>query len=258
MKRVNGDIATFLNKFCFRPELAGCIGIEREQFLISSEDGRSVPRAAEFLDTIKDPQWTYELSACQVESRTRPRSELSAIEHELLVNENRGQATAERLNLRLVSREVGDADMPLEAYPDPRYAGIVSTISKERLSAACRVTGTHVHIGARDLLHAFALHNAILPHFDRLCRMGDHSEGERLRLYKAMAVNWEPVAYRGPEHLFEIAKAEGFADNPRDCWKLMRISIHGTVELRMFGSADRIQEILEWIQFLKTIIREVP
>ena len=257
MKRVNGDIATFLNQFSFRPELVGCIGTEREQFLISPKDGTSAPRSAEFLDMIKDPQWTYELSACQVESRTRPYRELSAIEHELLVNENRGETVVKQLGLWLINREVGDADMSLEVYPDPRYKNIVSTISKERLSAACRVTGTHIHIGARDLLHALALHNAILPYFDFLCRLGDHSDGERLRLYKAMAVNWEPVAYRNPEHLFEIASAEGFADNPRNCWKLMRVSIHGTVELRMLGSANHVQEILDWIQFLKTIIREV-
>ena len=70
-----------------------------------------------------------------------------------------------------------------------------------------------------------------------------------------MADNYQPTAYESSEHLFEIARAEGFTDNPRNCWKLIRISIHGTVELRMFGVTDNLDEILEWVSFVKKTAR---
>lgn len=256
MKQTQNDITKFLQRFCFHPELAGYIGIEREQFLISPESGQCVPRAPEFLKTINDPQWTYELSACQVESRTKPKQELSAIEHILCANESRGKVVATQMGLHLINREVGAMEMPLDVYPNPRYLEIAKTISRERLAAACRVTGIHVHIGTHTISDAILLHNAVLPHFESLCQLGDHSGGERLRLYKVMAEHWEPSAIHCPEHFFEIAQREGFSDHPRNCWKLIRISTHGTVELRMFGATDHVGEIMEWIQLLKTIIKE--
>ena len=245
----------FLAKFSFRPELSGFVGIEREQFLTGA-DGSYAPNAQNFLNLVGSPKWTYELSACQVESRTDPQKDLSAIKLELLENENHGNQTAYQLCLRLKNMEVGDSNMPLTVYSDPRYLEIAKTITKERLEAACRVTGTHIHLGVRDIEHAITLNNILVPFLDILCSLGDHSNGERIRLYKTMAKNWEPMKYESSEHFFEIAQAEGFTDNPRNCWKLIRISIHGTVELRMFGVADNIDEILEWVSFVKSIISE--
>lgn len=245
----------FLAQFAFRPEFSGFIGIEREQFL-TTDDGRYVPLAKQFLESIGSARWTYELSACQIESRTNPQKDLSAVELELLENENHAAMIAGKLGLRILNAEVGDERMPLDVYPDPRYQKIAGSISKERLLAACRVAGIHMHMGARNMDHALALNNLFAAEFDRLCGAGDHSAGERLRLYKAMAPHWRPTVYRNAEHLFQIGKDENFIENPRNCWKLIRISIHGTVELRMFGATDDINEIIEWVSLVKKIERE--
>ena len=259
----NESFKDFLSKFSFRPEMAGFIGIEREHFLISGPNNLScgvyTPRAQAFLETIRSKRWTYELSACQVESRTNPQKDISAIKLEILENENLAhRAVMEMFTVDLVNHEVANKRLFLffDVYPDPRYLEIVSNISKKKLDAACRVAGTHIHIGSRDINHAIAINNALMPRFEKLCAMGDHSSGERLRLYKVMAENWQPTVYQNPEHFFEVANAEGFAYNPRNCWKLVRISIHGTVELRMFGTTDNIDEILEWVSFVKFITKE--
>ena len=231
------------------------MGLEREHFLVY-EGGpifdRFAPQAKRFLDAIDDPKWTYELSAYQVESRIEPCVELEDVRSQLLANQTKGRKVAKNLGLQLVNREVAIHLDPLEVYPDPRYLEIAKNISREKLDAASRVTGTHIHIGTANIEQAIELNNALLPKLDELCRMGDHSSGERLRLYKLMAEHWQPVTYESPEHLFEVAREEGFTDNPRNCWKLIRISIHGTVELRMLGSTDDIREILEWVSFVKT------
>ncbi|HAU07779.1 MAG: hypothetical protein UW46_C0004G0073 [Candidatus Yanofskybacteria bacterium GW2011_GWF1_44_227] len=244
----------FAALFKFRPELSGYIGIEREQFL-KGDSGIYVPESPRFLSLAMNEKWTYELSACQVESRTNPQTGLAVIKAELLANENVGNRVANQLGLELVNEEVAAEDMPLDVYPNPRYLKIAKVISRDRLRAACRVAGIHIHLGVRDLSHAIEVNNLLVPHLNALCDRGDHSGGERLRLYRDMAQNWQPVVYAGPEHLFEVARANGFADNPRNCWKLIRISIHGTVELRMFGSTNSVDEIIEWISVVKAITK---
>ncbi|OGM98655.1 MAG: hypothetical protein A2915_01695 [Candidatus Yanofskybacteria bacterium RIFCSPLOWO2_01_FULL_41_34] len=259
MKEQN-ELSLFLSKFNFRPELEGFIGVEREYFLVYGgglASGTYAPHAKRFLKAIGDARWTYELSAYQVESRTNPQLDLSAIKLEILENENLGGQTARGLVLRLVNKEVASLLYPLEIYPDPRYLEISKNISREKLDAASRVTGTHIHIGTKNIDQAIAVNNSLIDHLDRFCVLGDHSGGERLRLYRVIAENWQPIVYQNPEHLFEIARSERFIDNPRNCWKLIRISVHGTVELRMFGSTDNVDEILEWVSIVKSVTEEV-
>ena len=75
--------------------------------------------------------WTYELSACQVESRTQPQIDLKAIEAGLLANKNMGDKVAIKLGLELLNQEVADVNMPLDVYPDQRYLEIAEHISEE-------------------------------------------------------------------------------------------------------------------------------
>ncbi|MBI5420859.1 MAG: hypothetical protein HZA35_00925 [Parcubacteria group bacterium] len=243
----------FLGKFDFRDELTGYVGIEREHFLVDRH-GILVPRSKDFLDAINDPRWTYELSACQVEDRTNPQREIGAIKLELLENDNNAKLCAEKLGICVINKEVQDKDMPLEVYPDPRYLEIVRNIDRERLCSACRVTGTHIHIGVSDMMSAIATYNLLLPYLEELCELGDHSDGERLRLYKTMATFWKPERYRNVHELFKVATLRGFADNPRNCWDLIRISRHGTIELRMFGVTDHVDEVLMWVSRIKKIL----
>lgn len=249
----NDAYRDFLKQFTFRRKLEGYIGIEREHFLVSQE-GIYIPKAKEFLDRIHDIRWTYELSACQVESRTTPAKRLISIRNELLENELNGKLACDSLGLRLVNHEVANDTLPDDIYPDPRYVKVAKKMPKEMIRAGCRVAGTHIHIGVRSMTQAIKTHNLFIPHLERLSKMGDHSCGKRLNMYKKMAANWEPKPYKNARHFFEVARVEGFTDNLRNCWHLIRISRHGTVELRMFGSAEHIEEILGWVKVICKIL----
>lgn len=253
MKR--SELADFLARFKFAKNKNGYVGIEREHFLVSPT-GAFVPHSINVLRLMNDARWTHELSACQVESRTRPQKDLSAIKLELLENEHNNYKI-KKLGLNLINRAVGPKTMPLDVYPDQRYLEIAASLTKERLEAAVRVAGTHLHIGVKNMEHALSIYNSLIPRLNKLCRLGDNSEGERLKLYKTVAIKWQPVFYENVEHFFEAASKEGFAENPRNCWQLVRISIHGTVELRMFDAVNRIDEILWWISQVKYLIKEV-
>lgn len=243
----------FFAKFAFDRKKQELIGIERERFLINDK-GKIVPRAEEFLKKINDSLWTYELSACQIEDRTVPTRKIVDIRKSLEENDQKAQCVADQLKLNLFFTEVADKDMPLDVYPDPRYLEITKTISRERLEAACRVAATQIHFGVGDIYKAIDLYNSLVGHLDCLCRMGDHSNGERLRLYRIMAQKWQPPFYENPDQFFQTAVKEGFADDPRNCWHLIRISKHGTIELRMLGATENINEILEWINTIKKLI----
>jgi len=245
----------FLGKFRFQPARAGYMGVEQERFLVYP-DGKFAPEAFEFLRSINDERWTQELSACQVESRTRPQCDLAALKLELLENENNGKAVAAGMGLDMVNCEVGAESMPLDVFPNERYRRIVQTISIDRLRAACRVAGTHIHIGFADMDRAIAAYNAFIPHLDELAGLGDHSGGERLRLYKTMAEHWKPMPYKSAKHFFRVASLGGFAENPRNCWQLIRVSIHGTVELRMFGAAVHADEVVSWASRAREILAQ--
>lgn len=246
----------FLSVFGFDDKRYGYIGIERERFLADASDN-PVPRAREFLAEVSGPAWTYELSACQVEDRTVPKLGLEEIYLELEKNDREGIGIAGRLGLNLRSIPVAAENMCLEAYPDPRYQKIAERISLEKLKAACRVAGLHIHIGMSGWAKALLAYNRLRENLDFLCRIGDRSGGERLRLYKVMASNWHPPVIENVEHFLETAEIQGFLSNPRDCYWLVRLSSHGTVELRMFDATENNFEILGLVLAVRLILEGI-
>jgi gamma-glutamyl:cysteine ligase YbdK (ATP-grasp superfamily) len=246
----------FLGKFGFKKSGQGLIGIERERFL-TDRGMLPVPRAEEFLAIVKDPRWTCELSSCQVEDRTEPKKRISDVEKELLLNDRMGNYVAGEMGLILYCMEVGPEDMPLDIFPKPRYLEIAENISLETLKAGCRVTGTHIHLGMPDIKTAIKASNAFREYIPYLCEIGNNSHGERLRLYKKMAPDWNPPVYEDKQHFFETAKEKGFAKDPRKCWHLIRISVHGTLELRMFGSTSRTRKTIEWVKTAREILESI-
>ena len=254
MKRVH-ECDTFISRFNFRREMDGMVGVERERFL-TTQDSVLVPRAKDFLSAISNFRWTYEISACQVEDRTNPLENIGEIRRALAENDHRGQTIAKQLGLCLRTIEVAEEGMSLIIYPDPRYLKIKSKITREQLSAACRVTGTHLHFGISDMERAIQVSNLLRQHIDFFCKLGDHSSGERLRLYKIVAKQSSPPYYQSAQHFFEVARKEMFLENPRNCWHLIRLSMCGTVELRMFGVTENIDEVCQWIHIVKEIIKK--
>ncbi len=256
----------FKQLFKYDSDKAGYVGVEREAF-ICNRDGQIVPKAVEVLKRVTRPRttgnywsgdhfqsWTppkewygYELSACQIECRVGP-SKLDSLEDDLeevdsVLNEGLGMCklTAEHI-------EIAPADMPLDVYPDPtgRYQKITQDMPRDVLLAACRVAGTHVHIGMRDHESALRTYNYVIRHMGELCEMGNGSFGERLAIYKQMAPDYEPRPYASWDDYYQYAVEKGFDTDPRKCWTLIRISVHGTIEFRMFGATESIDRIVSW------------
>ncbi len=236
----------FKSKFKFDRNLAGRIGVEREAFLV--KEGKIVPISPEVLKHLpQDGKYGYELSACQLEDRVGPVY-LFHLREALLQNEREIKKVERKLGFQRLYQEVGPPDMPLDVYPDPtgRYERITKNMPRHILSAACRVTGIHIHIGMPDHRTALAVYNKAVDHYRELCRAGDGSKGERLKIYRTMAPDYQPRSYGSWKEFYDEAIKKGFAEDPRKCWHLIRMSVHGTIEFRMFGATDNLGKIEAW------------
>lgn len=232
------------------------VGVERECFL--TRNGRIVPIAPEIIAAINHPSVGYELSACQLEYRVGP-SNISDICDDLKnMDEIIGKAER-KYNFKCKFLEVAPDDMPLDVYPDHggRYQQIAESMPKDVLLAACQVAGTHIHIGMSDDFTALQTYNKVVPCLDQLISLGDNSCGKRLALYRKVAPNCIPPQYDLWEDFYRSAIERGFVDNPRNCWDLIRISKHGTIEFRMFGTTDDLNLIKNWIHICHELCTNV-
>lgn len=235
----------------FSPELAYHIGIEREYF-ITDADGKIVPAAKEVLSILpKIPnvgEYSYELSACQIELKSVPCKTLSHVQetqHEL---EEVLDTTLQKMGLSRLTTSVASANMPLDVYKDPsgRYARLVANMPREILQAACQITGTHVHIGMPDSITALHAYNQAIAYCEELNARGDNADGKRLELYQLVAPNCLPVAYTSWKDFCTYANQHGFGENLQNCWHLIRLTRHGTIEFRNFGATNSINTVIEW------------
>jgi hypothetical protein len=248
-------VKSFTSKFKFDSQKHLFVGTEREAFI--TRNNAIVPIAPELLTKFGlgvNNNYGYELSACQLEMRTCPVLIQSL--YDTLTTAGYLLADKEKMfNFKLLHDEVAPYDMPLDIYPNDRYRAITQNMPVETLRAACRVAGTHIHIGMGSPELAIKTYNAVVEQLHYLCKIGDKSNGERLRIYKIMAPDFHPPHYDSWESYERYAKEHDFAESPRNCWHLIRISIHGTIEFRMFGATPSIVEIVQWAAYCHALCK---
>ena len=246
------SVQDFVQMFQFDESKAFNVGVERESFLCSMDTNVVVPEAYTAYKVLRQSSlaqhFTPELSACQIEYRTSPvllpllQIQLEELDKEL-------QRLLSTVGLYGDYIELAPDSIPTAVYPNQRGKDVSERLTKETLLAACRVAGTHVHVGMPDLETAILVYNHVIKHLKRLIQLGDFSAGERLRLYMLVAGSPFQGMLGGEEHFYSIAIQEQFAANPRDWWALVRISVHGTIEFRPFGSVASADTIVNWASY---------
>ena len=247
------EMKSFTERFAFDPTKHLFVGVERECFL--TRYGKILPIAPEIVPKLEGfGNYGYELSACQLEMRTNP-THILKVGEVLLKSQRLLELDEISFNFQALHSEVAPEDMPLDVYPDPtgRYQVITKDMPLKVLRAACRVAGTHVHIGMGSPEQAIKAYNIAIERLSQLCKMGDKSKGERLQIYKIMAPDFKPPRYNNWDEYERYAKNHGFEESPRNCWHLIRISVHGTIEFRMFGATESVYEIAEWVGYCHSL-----
>jgi gamma-glutamyl:cysteine ligase YbdK (ATP-grasp superfamily) len=235
----------FRQLFNFDQSKVMFVGVERE-FFTTDNQGNIVPKAKLVLENANG-SFGYELSACQVESRIGP-CRLECLMANLIKADESLTEYFRLAGVNCGTYEVAPVDMPLDVYLDPsgRYQEIVKRMPREILLAACRVIGTHIHIGMPDHETALRVYNRVIEKCNMLCALGDGSLGERLDIYRTVAPDCRPGLYESWKEFHDYARAKGFDQDLRKCWTLIRISKHGTIEFRMFGATSSLEKIVSW------------
>lgn len=242
-------INEFRGRFTFDPNMTGRVGVERECFVV--RNGTIVPEAERVLKALEQidlaKRFGYELSACQVEGHTGPCS-IENLEHEIGIGDIILRRALDNLGLDVSYIEVAPETMPLDVFPDPtgRYATITAKMPRHVLLAACRVVGTHVHVGMPDHETALRVYNSVIEHCDELSALGDNSDGKRLSIYREVKKDCEPQPYENWLEFYRHAVDGGYAVDVRSCWSLVRISKFGTIEARMFGATESRPRVSQW------------
>lgn len=247
-------IQKFMQQFNFRNDGKMLVGIEREGFILNC-NGKIAPLASKVLEILKDRlRFGYELSACQLEDRIGP-CKLQDLKNHIAANDEEIRKAEKKINFSRLYCEVASANMPLDVFPDPtgRYQKIVRNLPKDILLAACRVAAIHIHIGMPDHRTAMKVYNKAINHIEELCKLGDGSNGKRLKIYKIMAPDFKPPRYHDWQDFYDLAIAKNFVADPRKCWHLIRLSVHGTIEFRMFGSTPDLDKIINWSKICHNI-----
>jgi gamma-glutamyl:cysteine ligase YbdK (ATP-grasp superfamily) len=253
----------FMNLFKFNPINTLHIGVEQECFLID-ETGCMQPRVSSIIGKLPtrglatpNPQYGYELSACQLEYKVGP-CPLQTLPDHLDRTEAEMKQYELMLGFKRLHTEVGPEDMPIDVYPDPlgRYQEIAKTMPPEVLKAACRVIGTHIHVGMPNHEAALRAYNHSIKKYDWLCMQGNGSFGERLDMYRTVAPDCDPHQYESWSDFYRVACKKGFDKDPRKCWTLIRISKHGTIEFRMFGATSSSKRVVKWAKLCHDLCAE--
>lgn len=238
------------------------IGVERERFVLR---GGLVSGGASFLANRlanrpgNDRRFSPELSDCQLEDRTIP-TYLHQLGMELGVNDEEIQQVADAEGFETRFMPVAPPDIPLltsTLEERDRYDLIRRRMTDEQFRAASRVAATHIHYGMPNLKTAIQVHDALVDKLGELVQMGDTCNGERLRLYLKVA----PYALEVPrlgsiEGFCTDAEEHGWVDDPRSNHRLIRISPHGTVELRMFDATSSNALVQSWAEIGKMLCEE--
>lgn len=246
----------FLQKFKFSRKRAGFVGVEREQFTIDPTTHNIIPASQRYLEYLHGRNdgsdlinFGYELSACQLETKIGPCA-LSDLGTLLYEAERYLERVDEVLGVTRTNLEVAPPHMPLDIYPDPtgRYQVITQHMPQDILSAACRVAATHIHVGMPDLDTAIVVYNRVIAKISKFIVLAGPSNALRVELYRLMAKRYMPEPILSKEDFFAQAQTHGFDKDPRSCWSFIRISVHGTLEFRMFGATEELSQICDWAQ----------
>lgn len=244
----------------FDPKRTGFLGVEVECGLFQM--GRPVPLSPKFMARIGSKyrgKWVMELPAWQVEYATPPCRHLAEVRKHLGEAIREGREVASMLGVQLRACEVApDERWTYIPSPKPRYQRITSELPKWQWGPGCRVAGTHVHYGCRNLEHALEVYNRLAEEVEHFCEIGAHPAEEgpsRLELYREMAPTAQPPLYDSVDEWRQRAQDEGFASDLGDCWHLVRISEYGTVEVRCFGITLEVDELVGYTEEVRRIAR---
>lgn len=231
------------------------LGIERERFIINNKNeivpeiGILLPEVNSLANerSIDNNCFTYELFAGQIEDRTTICNNLKELKKALQENDLILNQAANKLGLDYEYSEFVDGNRLTDLKVNPfnqRHQEIFAKISTEQKIAASQVAAVHVHIGVESH-EVTSILNSNRDQLQYLIKLGDHSQGKRINSYQIMAGEQQfPPLFNNIDEVMNYIKAK---DGEKNVYDLIRYKPStGTIEFRMFGITEDIDEIINY------------
>jgi len=256
----------FDDLFKFDPAKRFHIGVEEEVWTVNPDTGLLVSGALKvFVDGYENrwPGFKPELPAQQIEVITPPCGTLDELETALRRNDDLLQQAAEEYGFRISRDPIPTKPFAIEVFPKERYQ-FIQRKHGERLRSAY-VAGLHIHVGLGSREEAVAAMNVLRMHLARFLSFsarspsydGVHPYGRSVRYleYSRMAGETVPPFLKDWNHFRAIADACGFTKDPRMCWWALRISPHGTIELRVCDIQERVEKTMALAALMRLLVK---
>lgn len=240
-------------------------GIERERFIINSQ-GKIIPAIGELLPLVHriarergltENRFSFELFAGQIEDRTPPCNSHEEIKAALLENDDILLEAADSLNLGFDHSEFVEKEW-VKAFKvnpfDERHRQIWASIPDDRRTAASIVAAVHIHISADNEEVVQILNLCRRDVVNHLIAIGDHSCFKRINAYCVMAETdgISPV-FTNLSEVMEYIVSKG---GEKNVWDFVRYKPSTqTVEFRMFGATQSVEEILGYVKACQDVSR---
>ena len=236
----------------FKRELAGKVGIELEGAAVYPVTKRELAIVdRNMIENLSCSRLTVtpEASAMQLEIKTEPAFFYEAT-RDLSV---KMVALRDRLHanysLNWAVKALASDSAPLDFYPDePRYRHIFAGIDLELRRFVMSAMALHIHLGCTNKSSAIRVYNMLVQDIDTFIR---RDYGPRLGQYIKMVPHALPRRYNSWSDFEKDAEERGFKDNTSNNHSLIRITKHGTVELRMFNASDNLEKLNKLLAYLK-------
>ena len=255
----------FIAQFKFDPAKRFCLGVEEEVWTVDPKTGVLVSGALRVFRRKKAIPISCkpELPAQQIEIITPVCKDLPMLDRELRRNEITLDHLAKMHGFAISRAPVPEKPFALHVFPKKRYLEIKERFG-ERLRGAY-VAGLHIHVGVGAPEEAIRVMNAcrtVLPWFLALSARSSVYAGQRMPCtsyrfvkYREMAGEVVPPYLESWDDFALTAKNKGFLEDPRMCWWGLRISPHGTVELRICDVQDERKKTLALAALFRLLVR---
>ncbi len=256
----------FDDQFQFDPSKRFHVGVEEEVWTVHPDTGLLVSGALKvFVQGYEDrwPGFKPELPAQQIEVITPPCGTLAELEAALRRNDALLRQAADEYGFRISRDPIPTKPFAIEVFPKERYRFIQKKFG-ERLRSAY-VAGLHIHVGLGSREEAVAAVNVLRMHLARFLSFsarspsydGVHVHGRSVRYleYAKMARETVPPFLKDWKNFRSVAHDRGFTKDPRMCWWTVRISPHGTVELRVCDLQDEAEKTMALVALMRLLVK---
>lgn len=263
-------MASFRDQYRCNPGFAGLLGAEEEFWTTDPRTGRLTSASLQLFREMSEDGLRPELPDVQVESVSGACRTVAGLAAELEANRTKLRGFGRTYGFVLDTRPTPWHSYDVRVFPKPRYERILAQVGKRVMKHAW-IIGLHIHTGGHDPDELVVLNNGLrvyLPMFLALSARSPQYLGQSrgraserffsyLKIMDSLKCGFVPPFLRSWEHFEQLAREQGFLEDPKRCWWALRPNPVGTCELRICDMQEQSFHSAELAALYRVCARRV-